>query len=77
LIFLNSQSSIRASNQQRVSRVLGQPALLDMPLRVAVDAQNNVFVTEVSAMRIAKFNASGDESLANSTSILLAEHRRN
>ena len=39
--------------------VYAQPALLDMPLRVAVDAQSNVFVTEGPAMRIAKFNASG------------------
>lgn len=36
-----------------------QPALLDMPTRIAVDAQSNVFVIEITTMRIAKFDANG------------------
>jgi NHL repeat. len=36
-----------------------QSVLLDMPVRVAVDAQGNVFVTEAIALRIAKFAPNG------------------
>lgn len=36
-----------------------QPALLDMPTRIAVDAQQNVFVIESAARRIAKFDPGG------------------
>lgn len=35
------------------------PAVLDAPVRAVVDAQSNVFVTESTARRIAKFNPSG------------------
>ena len=36
-----------------------QPALLDMPMRLAIDAQSNVFVIESNVRRIAKFDAGG------------------
>ena len=40
--------------------VLAQPALLDMPTRLAIDAQSNVFVLESAARRVARFNAAGN-----------------
>ncbi len=39
--------------------VLAQPAILDTPTRLAVDAQRNVFVLESAARRVARFDAAG------------------
>jgi hypothetical protein len=36
-----------------------QPALLDTPTQLAVDAQSNVFVIETGARRVSKFSAAG------------------
>ena len=39
--------------------VLAQPAVLNLPSRLAVDAQSNVFVLELATRRVARFNAAG------------------